>query len=429
MNTPRPAIGHLRLATLARRLIAGAGVALCLSAAPLFAQMSLNEAVRLSTEIDPNITALRQQVASRTIGVQEARDAYYPSLSLSADSSTTDANGPGLTLTVSQVLFDWGLIQSKIRAASQARVQSVSDLKMTVEGVTLQVAEAFLDVEIAEMKISLTQDYMAYAGRLAKQAEDRARAGLGDNGEVARARLEIARARDQLARLRSDRGITLAQIAFLTGQPVDRVQRPPEIGYAAHYSGTAKILSAVRIAPDYVSARSKADEAEAKVSTAKASRLPTIKLQAQGRQDLNGGRSRTALGISAEMDVNAGSFGGRAVQIAMQDLKAAQSSLLAVERQLTNTAQTALKHLRSLRANEASREQQLVQARRVLDNYEDQFIAGKRELIDVLTTGRDLYDAQVDQVDTYDERKRTEYVAAHDLGVLGTLLLASMRTQ
>lgn len=429
MTRSQPLPRKPRLHMLFFKLIGGTGLVLCLLSSPLLAQMPLSDAVRLATETDPNIAAQRQQVVSRTIGIKEARDAYYPSLSLSADTSTTDANGPGLTLTVSQVLFDWGLTQSKVRAASQARVQSVSDLKMSVEGVTLQVAEAFLDVETAEMKIGLTRQYMAYATRLAKQAEDRARAGLGDNGEVARARLEIARGRDQLARLRSDRDISLAQIAFLTGQPVDHVQHPPEIGYMAHYSSAAKILSAVRIAPDYISARSKVDEAEADVKTTKASRLPTIKLQAQGRKDLNGGRSQTALGISAAMDVNAGTFGGRAVQIATQDLKAAQSSLLAVERQLTNTAQTALKHLRALRANETAREQQLVQARRVLENYEIQFTAGKRELIDVLTTGRDLYDAQIDQVDTHDERKRTEYVAAHDLGVLGTLILASMGTQ
>ncbi|WP_226781132.1 TolC family protein [Oceaniglobus trochenteri] len=393
------------------------------------AQVSLPDAVRLATELDPNITALRQQVASKTIGVQEERDAYYPSLSVAADSGTTDSSGPGITLTVSQVLYDWGLIRSKIQVASQARVQSVSELKMAVEGLTLQVAETFLDVEIAERKIRLTQDYMTYAGRLAEQSEARGRAGLGDNGEVARARLEIARARDQLSRLQSDRDMSLMQIEFLTGRPVSSVGRPPEIGFAQHYSKGDRILAAVRIAPDYISARSMADEAAAKVDTARASRLPTIKLQAQGRKDLNGGRSRTAIGLSAGVDLNAGSFGGRGIQVAQQDLKAAQSSVRAVERQLSNVAQTALQHLQTLRANETSREAQLVQARRVLDNYEEQFTAGKRELIDVLTTGRDLYDAQIDQVDTYDERKRTEYIAAHDLGVLGTLILPFARTQ
>ncbi|MFP3354269.1 hypothetical protein R0K04_23240, partial [Pseudoalteromonas sp. SIMBA_153] len=93
----------------------------------------------------------------------------------------------------------------------------------------------------------------------------------------------------------------------------------------------------------------------------------------------------------------------------------------AVERDLTNAAQNALSQLRTLLATEAARKGQLVESQRVLDTYEEQFIGGQRELIDLLTTGRDLYDARIDVIDTYDERKRTEYQNARDLGVLGTL--------
>ncbi|OWU80807.1 membrane protein [Oceanicola sp. 22II-s10i] len=410
---------------VARRCLSGAAVALLLSAVSAGAQVALSDAARLATELDPNVTAMRQQVASRTIGIQQARDEYFPSLSVSADSGTTDADGPGLTLTVSQVLYDWGLIRSKIKTATQARVQAVADLKMSVEDLTLQLSEAFLDIEVTERKLRLTRDYAAYAGRLARQAEDRARAGLGDNGEVARARLEIARARDRLQTLESDLAMSLAQIEFLIGRPVPGVLPPPSLDFAGRYSGEGKILSAVRVAPDYIAGRAAATEAEANVERVKASRLPTIKLQAQGRADLNGGRTRTAIGISAGVDLNASTLGGRGVQMAERELEAARSSLRAIERQMGNVARTSLRHIASLRATEQARFVQLEQARRVLDNYEKQFVAGQRDLIDVLTTGRDLYDAQIDQVDTYDERKRTEYQAARDLGVLGTLILAA----
>jgi len=45
--------------------------------------------------------------------------------------------------------------------------------------------------------------------------------------------------------------------------------------------------------------------------------------------------------------------------------------------------------------------------------------------VDLLSTGRDLYDAQIDVIETYDDRKRTEYQNARDLGVLGTLILSA----
>ena len=93
------------------------------------------------------------------------------------------------------------------------------------------------------------------------------------------------------------------------------------------------------------------------------------------------------------------------------------------ERQLTNTATSALQQISILRRTEKARAQQLLESQRVLDTYEQQFIGGQRELLDLLTTGRDLYDSEIEKIDTYEERKRTEYQAAHDLGVLGTLII------
>jgi len=396
---------------------------------PAQAQMALSTAVLRATERDGEISALRQKVASRTIDIQSARDEYYPSVSLSGDTSTTDSNGPGITLTVSQVLFDWGLIRNKINAASHVRVQAVSDLKMAVEGLTLQVAEYFIDVEVTDLKIARTRDYFAFAKRIAGQAQDRARAGIGDNGEVARARLEIARAEDQLSQLMANQRIALSQIEFLVGGKVGAVGTPSDLGFSRRYAEAAKIRSAVRIAPDYIAARAGVDEAAAGVEIAKASRLPTIKLQAQGRADLNGGKSRAAIGLSTGVDLSSSGLGRRQIQAAQLDLQAAESTLVFTERELTNTAASALQQIEILRRTESARSQQLIESKRVLDNYEQQFIGGQRELLDLLTTGRDLYDSEIEKISTYEERKRAEYQAAHDLGVLGTLIIAASATQ
>ncbi|MHA3980605.1 TolC family protein [Halovulum sp. GXIMD14794] len=413
----KPRFG-LRAMTLMACLLGAGGQAL--------AQMSLQDAVLLATERDPGITAIRQQVAGRSIQIQAEKDAYYPSINISGDSGTTDANGPGITLTVSQVLYDWGMIRSRVASATQERVKTVSELKMAVEDLTLQVAGYFLDIEVLDRKIARTETYMAFAERIAGQAEDRARGGVGDTGEVARARLEVARIDDQMSQLQSNREIAAAQLEFLLQQMPGATAAPPELGFSAHYGSAAKIRSAVLIAPDYVAARAEADQAEAGIQTAKAQRLPAFQLQAEARTDLNGGRTDTAIGIAAGVDISSSGLGRRQIQAAQMEWNAAKSSLSAVERELTNSAVSALDRLQTLRATEASRAAQLIESQKVLDTYEKQFIGGQRELIDLLTTGRDLYDAQIDELDTYDERKRTEYEAARDLGVLGTLILAAL---
>ena len=296
---------------------------------------------------------------------------------------------------------------------------------MAVEDLTLQVAFYFLDVETLHLKISKTREYLSFAERIAEHAKNRAEGGLGDRAEVARANLEIARARDEMSQLTSSRDRAVEQIAFLIGQGPGRTISPPEIGFDRIYGNSSRLKTAVRIAPDYISARAFVDETAADIGVAKAKRLPTINLEAQARGSLDGGRSRTAVGISAGVDLSSRGFGKRQMQAAVLDNQAAQSSLLAVERDLTNAARNALAELGTLRRTETARKRQLVEAEKVLDTYEEQFIAGQRELVDLLSTGRDLYDAQIDVIETYDDRKRTEYQNARDLGVLGTLILSA----
>ncbi|NGM45980.1 TolC family protein [Rhodobacter sp. SGA-6-6] len=391
------------------------------SALPALAQ-SLKEAVRIGTERDPTVEALQMSVARETTNIEIAKDGKRPQVSISGATSTTDSD-PALTVTVSQVLFDWGLVKSQIAAASLARVKIVAQLKMAVEDLTLQISELYLEVETLDRKIAKTQDYVDFALRIEEFSRSRVAAGLSDSAEIARARLEIARAEERMAQLQADRMITLSQLEFLLGQPVTDPGLPPELAFSARFSSSANVIAAIVIAPAYVEAKADLDIAAEGIKAAKASKKPKISLQAQGRQDLSGGRGRSgAIGITAGVDLNSSGFTGRAVLAAEQELGAAEARLKAVERDLQNSVRVFIERISVLMANEASQQRQLEQAQEVLAAYEQQFVAGRRELIDLLTTGRDHYDAEIDKIETYKERKHTEYLAAHSVGMLGSLL-------
>ncbi|WP_233517205.1 TolC family protein [Pseudotabrizicola alkalilacus] len=394
-------------------------------AAPALAQTPLQQAVLIASERDPGITALRHEIARRSVDIQAVNDQKYPQLSLSADTATTSSDGPGVTLTVSQVLYDWGRVRSMVASASQDRVVAVADLKMGIEELTLDVSNYYIDVDVLDQKIARTQGYLEFARRIADHAEARLAAGRGDNGEVARARLEVGRTEQRMDQLSSDRMLALAQLEFLMGRNPGTLSRPADLDFVGRYRKPDAVTSAIRLSPTYISANARLGRAESEIGLARASRLPTIRLQAQVRADLDRGRTRSSVGLSTGVDIGAGAITGRQIESARLQAEAARSNLDAVGRNLGNGVRSALERIRVLRASEISQRNQLSQAQQVLDNYEQQFVGGQRELIDLLTTGRDLYDAQVDQIDTYDERKRTEYSAAFDLGVLGTLILAS----
>lgn len=394
---------------------------------PALAQTPLAQAVLIASEYDPGINALRHEISRRSIEIQTAREERYPQVSLSADTATTSSDGPGVTLTVSQVIYDWGRVQGMISSASQDRVIAVAELKDGTEKLTLEVATYFIDIEVLDRKIQRTAEYLGFAERIASHADARNSAGRGDNGEVARAQLEVARTQERLSQLQSDRMLSMAQLEFLMGRQPGTLASPPDLNFHTRYAARAETQSAVRLAPDYIVAQAQLARADAEIDLAKAARLPTIKLQAQLRSDLDRGNTRSSVGLSTGVDLGAGSVTGRRVQSAQMQAEAAKSNLLAIERNLSNGVMSARETIRALSTSEASQAGQLSQAQAVLDTYEGQFVGGQRELIDLLTTGRDLYDAQIDEIDTYDERKRTEYEAAFDLGVLGTLILSNTK--
>ncbi|WP_158243184.1 TolC family protein [Acidimangrovimonas sediminis] len=409
------------LGALCLALAAGAG-----RAAEQAAPLSLRQALETASARDAGISGNRQKIARQTTNIQSAKDALRPSLALAGDTTSVGDNIPVATLTLSQVLFDWGLARSKIRSASQARIKAVADLKSAVEDLALNVANLYIEVAIDKIKLRKTQDYLEFAQRIEKVSNRRVTAGAADRSEIARARLEVARAQDQIAQLDSDRQTAMTELEFYTGQPVAEIGPPPALSVTRRFKSSAAVIRAAMNAPDYLSAKAEVQIAAAAVDTARASRKPKIILKAVGLQELDGGHGTSAsIGITTSLSFDAGNLAGRGVQGARQDLAAAKANQLAVERKLQNQLRTYVSQIQSLATTEQAQSAQLTQAEAVRQVYEQQFTGGQRELVDVLTAGRDLYDAQIDETDTFSQRLKTEYEAAHAVGMLGSLIIAS----
>lgn len=411
-----------RFTALQRFLLTGT-TALGLMLASSALATPLAQAVRYATEQDATIKAMQQEISRETTNLEIAKDGMRPQVSIGGSTSSTTGDA-GLTLTVSQVLFDWGMVKSKIAAATQERAKVVANLKIAVEELTFQISDLYIQREIMDLKLQRTREYMDFAQRIAGQSEARVEAGLSDAAEIARARLEIARADERMTQLNSEHSITLTQLEYLVGRPILKPQNAPNLAFAERFSTSAATIAAVVLAPDHIIARAEVAIAEAGIQTARAASRPRLALQAEARQELTGGRGRSsAIGLTAGVDLTASGIRGRAVTAAQQSAEAAKSRLVAVERKLQNNIRTFAQELRLLRANELSQVEQLNQAREVLAAYEEQFVAGRRELIDILTTGRDLYDAQIAEIDTFHQRKLTEYEAARSVGMLGSVLI------
>lgn len=394
-------------------------------AVPLQAQ-TLQQAVILGAKRDPAITAMRQLVARETSNIEISKDARRPQFSIAGDTGD-EADELGIRLTASQLLFDWGLSKSRIAEAEAVRVKAVADLKAEVENFTLEMSRLYFELMANERRIARTREYVAFARRLAQFSRQRVRAGLANSAETAQARLEIRRAEEELYQRQSDHDIAMAELEFLLGQRATSIVPPPELSFVERMSSSRNVIAAVASSPEYVSATADLAIAKAGVRAAKALRKPTLKLEAQVRQELAGGRGRSSssAGITAGYDLTSSRFQGRAVIAAEQSLRAAEQRRLGVERDLQNELRSSLQRLKALAVSKRSLIAQVSEAHVVLKTYEEQFQVGQRDLIDVLTTGRDLFEAQMREIDVTDELQRKEYEAARSVGLLGAFLLSS----
>lgn len=81
-------------------------------------------------------------------------------------------------------IFDSGLIRHKVRALDNKAV-AVSALRAEAEdGVSLQVRQAWLEVDETHHRVEVTRDTVAQAEENMKVAGDRFRTGTGTNSEV-----------------------------------------------------------------------------------------------------------------------------------------------------------------------------------------------------------------------------------------------------
>src|SRR5690606_14871638 len=144
------------------------------------------------------------------------------------------------------------------------------------------------------------------ARRIATQSAARVEAGLSNAAEIARARLEIARADERMTQLQSERSITLTQIEFLVGRVIATPNLAPNLAFAQRFSTSSAAIAAVLLAPSYIIAKADVNIAESGIGIARAKSRPTLKLQAEARQELTGGRGRSSsIGITAGVDLNA----------------------------------------------------------------------------------------------------------------------------
>ena len=376
---------------------------------------SLREAVQLTVENNPTISALASNREAVDEELRQARGLYLPEVDVTAavgpewtnnssiranKGSTDDLFRQDAALTVRQRVFTGYDTNSRIEREKARAKSAANRVYENSEFLALDAIGAYLEVLRQRDLYALAKQNVDFHIDMVARLEQRALGGLGTSADVSQGKATLSRAQATLADVSTDLGDAEANYTKIVGQfpgpdlelpdfPSDSF--PGSIETAVQLSSQANPTVRVRMAD--VEAR------DAEVGIAEATFYPTVDLEAQSGYDedvdgVNTYEHQHNVLLRARWNLFRGGINRAARQEALMNVHEARNR----RREAVLNANEEAR--RSWFAWEASKlrmrdlENAVVHSRETRDAYLQQFDVGQRSLLDLLSSENELFTAR-----------------------------------
>ncbi|MEQ8585971.1 MAG: TolC family outer membrane protein [Thalassobaculaceae bacterium] len=401
----------LRSSAAVVALLAGFSVGM-----PVAGAQSLEKALALAYETNPELLAARADLRQTDESAPQARGGWRPNISASGSFGVTDvtAESGGTTttddhsfpitgsLTARQPIYTFGRVQAEVDEAD-ANIQAArAGLFATEQNTLLDAVVAYVnvirDTSILELQVNNVQ-------RLDKQLEatsDRFRVGEVTRTDVAQA--EARRARSEADRTQAEGDLVTSRVAFerVVGVvPANLTE--PSIPPGMPESRNEAVDIAVEESYSLIQAKFQELAARHLVSQAEGNLLPELNLVAQAEQTYNtsGGDNEVST-LSAELQLSVPIY---QQGIVYSQIRAAKENVNRIRLLVDNTrrvvvenAASAFEDYKTALAQIESLRSEVQSAEIALDGVEQEATVGARTVLDVLDAEQELLDAQVSLV-------------------------------
>jgi outer membrane protein TolC len=323
----------------------------------------IEEAIRAAWAENANLRASSAQVDAARAEAARARAGYLPTVSLSASGVRTDepmmafglkldqarigqadfdpaglnhpevVGGWGAGASLNVPLFTGGRTAAGARAAgAMADAEAASHTRRRSE-TAAAVVEAYFGAEVADQSVRYAQDLLAQAKETERFVRARNAQGLTLDADLARAAAFRAQAEAELAAAVQRRASARSVLGLLAGDAVAEGELATPVAALPPVPPDAPPATE---RPDLVAARLQRNAADAGVSVARASLLPSLLAQAsvgtmREAGDLSSGGSWTTLGVVLRWDLSIAD--AQAMRAAQARARAASEALVSRERE------------------------------------------------------------------------------------------------
>lgn len=404
---------------------------------------TLTNAISLAYQTNPTLQQQRATQRATDESVVQAKTAFRPTASVSADVTETRTNpngaariessGSGATLSISQPLYTGGKASANLTAAEADVLAAREGLRNIEQNVLIGVIQAYVDVRRDQERLRISQENVEVLGRQLDESNARFDVGEITRTDVAQSQARRAAAQAALSSAQAQLSISRAGYAAIVGQnPTDLVAEP---SLAALLPPTVEQAfdAAENNNPQVAAARFNERAAAARVASARASRRPTVSARAtlgydagevSGRGDQFGDYDRQVTGaVSASIPLFTGGLISSQVRAATERENAAHIAVEGAKRAALQSVSNAWSNLLASRSNLVSNEEQVRAARIAFEGVRQEQQVGLRTTLDVLNAQQELRAAELALVSA----RRDEYVAsAAVLQAMGALDIASL---
>jgi len=396
-------------------------------------RLSLTDAVLQAAQWHPSIAEAIGNLYKQGEGINVARAGYYPQISggLRTGYDTGyggDRNSQALNLSLKQMLYDFGKVDSAVNAAQAAAARAQANTLLVVDDLARDTAYAWIETRRYEQLMTIARDQIRGVGDIAGMARQRSDMGASTRSDVVQAESRVESARATLEEYQSQYERWRSTLAALMGRvtpPALAEGSPAELNQACKRpaQGDDRL-------PAVLMALAQRAQGQAELAQAKAEAYPTLSLQPQVNHYLdddynrdNARLDRTQAGIYLNVEVpiyQGGSISARtrAAGHALTAADAAEDAArLQARRGLAEAkAQTSGlgRRLTSLEARQVSiQEARMLYGRQYLD-------LGTRPLLDLLNAEQEIYQSRFELAGTRSDLLRLDVDCLYNTGALRT---------
>lgn len=379
--------------------------------------VTIKEAVENTMSSNPKIMSTIKSNEAFKYYIDEAKGGYYPKLDLTTylqtkktktnpdigNNTSATTSGPNVQLDFEQLLFDGGLTSGEVEEAGFREKSNKYANDAIVDTILFDTISAYLNMVRYKNSLIVTEDnLLTYEDYLATAKDTE-----NISGEVlqkAQVNAKIHFTNSKLYEQTNNYKVAVSSFERFAGMEVEGAVCRPNIDETLIPTNLKDLIDQVVVKNSLVLEQvANIKEQRAKLNQEDSAFYPTIKFKAQGLYDKDNLTDDEQAEIySARIELKYNLYNGNIDKSQQQRerifLEQAQKELDVITKQVIDEATTAYNSFVYAKKRIAELKLYILDNKKVLSIFKDQFEGGTRTFIDVLNIERDLYNARIDLI-------------------------------